>query len=64
MKNSISKPLNLLLLLLSVSLFSQKQVILSNINSPFQTKKGSPSQSVLAPKTNDTIKKAKLKIER
>lgn len=63
MKNSISKPLNLLLLLLSVSLFSQKQVILPSINSPFQTKKGSPSQSVLAPKTNDTIKKAKLQIE-
>lgn len=63
MKNSISKPLNLLLLLLSVSLFSQKQVILPSINSPFQTKKGTPSQSVLAPKTNDTIKKAKLEIE-
>lgn len=63
MKNSISKPLNLLLLLLSVSLFSQKQVILPSINSPFQTKKSSPSQSVLAPKTNDTIKKAKLQIE-
>lgn len=63
MKNSISKPLNLLLLLLSVSLFSQKQVILPSINSPFQTKKGTTSQNVLAPKTNDTIKKAKLQIE-
>jgi Zn-dependent metalloprotease len=63
MKNSISKPLNLLLLLLSVSLFSQKQVILPSISSPFQTKNGSSSQSVFAPKTNDTIKKAKLQIE-
>ncbi len=63
MKNSISKPLNLLLLLLSVSLFSQKQVILPSINSPFQTKKGTPSQNVLVLKTNDTIKKAKLQIE-
>lgn len=63
MKNSISNPLNLLVLLLSVSLFSQKQVILPSINSPFQTKKVSPSQSVLALKTNDTIKKAKLQIE-
>ncbi len=51
------------MLLLSLSLFSQKQVILPSINSPFQTKKGTPSQSVLAPKTNDTIKKTKLQIE-
>ena len=51
------------MLLLSVSLFSQKQVILPSINSPFQTKKGTTSQNVLAPKTNDTIKKAKLQIE-
>ena len=63
MKNKIPKLLNLLMLLLSVSLYSQKQLILPSINSPFPTKNGSSSQNVLAPKTNDTIKKSKLQIE-
>lgn len=63
MKNKITKSLNFLILLLSVSLYSQKQVILPSINSPFQTKKGNANQNVLTSKTNDTIKKTQLKIE-
>jgi Zn-dependent metalloprotease len=44
-------------------MFSQKNTNTPSIANPFQTKKGTTSQNVLAPKTNDTIKKAKLQIE-
>ncbi|WP_396167126.1 CUB domain-containing protein [Flavobacterium sp.] len=40
-----------------------KQLNNTFTSNPFQTKKGSSSQSVLAPKINDTIKKARLQIE-
>ena len=63
MKNKITKLLNLLMLLLSINMFSQKIISPPTIVSPFQIKKGTTSQNVLAPKTNDTIKKSKLKIE-
>ena len=51
------------MLLLSISMFSQKTINTSSIVNPFQTKKGTTSQNVLAPKTNNTINKSKLKIE-
>lgn len=63
MKNKITQLLNFLILLLSISMFSQKIINPPTINNPFQTKKSTKSQNVLAPKTNDTIKKSKLKIE-
>lgn len=63
MKNKITLLLNLLMLLLSIGMFSQKNISPPTIVSPFQIKKGTTSQNVLAPKTNDTIKKSKLKIE-
>lgn len=44
-------------------MFSQKIINPPTINNPFQTKKSTKSQNVLVPKTNDTIKKSKLKIE-
>lgn len=50
------------MLLLSISMFSQKNISSPTIVNPFQIKKGNTSQNVLAPKTNDTIKKSKLKI--
>lgn len=46
-----------------MSVFSQKITNTPSIVNPFQTKKGTASQNVLAPKTNDTIKRAKLQIE-
>ena len=46
-----------------ISVAQVKQISPLNIVSPFLTKKGTTSQNVLAPKTNDTIKKSKLKIE-
>lgn len=63
MKNKITLLLNLLMLLLSIDMFSQKNITPPTIVNPFQIKKGTTSQNVLAPKTNDTIKKSKLKIE-
>ena len=63
MKNKITLLLNLLMLLLSIGMFSQKNITPPTIVNPFQIKKGTTSQNVLAPKTNDTIKKSKLKIE-
>lgn len=63
MKNKITILLNLLLLLISISLFSQKITHIPPIINPFQTKKGTTGKNVLTPKTNDTIKKSKLKIE-
>ncbi len=63
MKNRTTLPLNLLMLLLSINVFSQKIISPPTFTNPFQIKKGTTSQNVLAPKTNDTIKKSKLKIE-
>lgn len=63
MKNKITKLLNLLMLLLSINLFSQKIINTPSFVNPFQSKNGITTQNVLAPKTNDTIKKSKLKIE-
>ena len=63
MKNKITQLLNFLILLFSISMFSQKIINPPTINNPFQTKKSIKSQNVLAPKTNDTLKKSKLKIE-
>lgn len=63
MKNKITLLLNVLMLLFSISLFSQKINNIPSIVNPFQTKKGSSVQNVLTPKNNDTIKKAKLQIE-
>ncbi|MBP6756161.1 MAG: M4 family metallopeptidase [Bacteroidia bacterium] len=63
MKNKITQILNLLMLLLSISMFSQKIINTPSLVNPFQIKKGTTSQNVLAPKTNDTIKKPKFKIE-
>ncbi len=51
------------MLLLSISMFSQKIISPPTITNPFQIKKSNTSQNVLAPKINDTIKKSKLKIE-
>lgn len=51
------------MLLLSISMFSQKTINTSSIVNPFQSKNGITTQNVLAPKTNDTINKSKLKIE-
>ena len=48
----------------NVLAYGQVKQLNNTFNSnPFQVKKGSSSQSVLASKTNDTIKKAKLQIE-
>lgn len=63
MKNRTTHLLNLLMLLLSISMFSQKIINTPSIVNPFQIKKGNTSQNVLAPKINDTIKKSKLQIE-
>jgi Zn-dependent metalloprotease len=63
MKNKITILLNLLMLLLSISIFSQKINHTPSIINPFQIKKGTNGKNVLAPKTNDTIKKSKLQIE-
>ncbi len=63
MKNKITLLLNLLMLLLSIGMFSQKIISPPTFTNPFQIKKGTTSQNVLAPKTNDTIKKTKLKID-
>ncbi len=51
------------MLLLSIGMFSQKIISPPTFTNPFQIKKGTTSQNVLAPKTNDTIKKTKLKID-
>lgn len=40
-----------------------QQITTPNISNPFQTKKGNSSHNVLTAKTNDTIKKKKIKIE-
>ncbi|WP_445717302.1 CUB domain-containing protein [Flavobacterium sp.] len=63
MKNKTTLLLNLFMLLLSISMFSQKIISPPTITNPFQIKKSNTSQNVLAPKINDTIKKSKLKIE-
>jgi Zn-dependent metalloprotease len=63
MKNRTTHLLNLLMLLLSINMFSQKIISPPTITNPFQIKKGTSSQNVLAPKTNDTITKSKLRIE-
>jgi Zn-dependent metalloprotease len=55
--------LNLMMLLLSINLFSQKIINTPSFVNPFQSKNGITTQNVLAPKTNDTINKSKLKIE-
>lgn len=62
MKN-ITKLFCFVLLFLGMSVFSQKITNTPSIVNPFQTKKGTASQNVLAPKTNDTIKRGKLQIE-
>ncbi len=51
------------MLLLSINLFSQKIINTPSFVNPFQSKNGITTQNVLAPKTNDTINKSKLKIE-
>lgn len=63
MKINITQALNFLMLFVSISVFSQKQITTPNFSNPFQAKKGISSQSALAHKTNDTIKKAKLQID-
>jgi Zn-dependent metalloprotease len=63
MKKKSTQILNTTMLLLSISMFSQKIINTPSLVNPFQIKKGTTSQNVLAPKTNDTIKKPKLKIE-
>lgn len=63
MKINITQTLNLLMLFLTISVFSQKQITLPNFSNPFQSKKGSLSQSIIVPLTNDTIKKKKFQIE-
>ncbi len=52
-----------MMLLLSINLFSQKIINTPSFVNPFQSKNGITTQNVLAPKTNDTINKSKLKIE-
>ncbi|WP_396145683.1 CUB domain-containing protein [Flavobacterium sp.] len=63
-KSNNKTALIILFSILNASAYGQvKQLNNTFTTNPFQAKKGSSSQIVLAPKTNDTIKKAKLQIE-